>query len=141
MTKKKKAANDNGMHAAGPGRVGYCNPPKHSQFKKGKSGNPKGRPKGSQNLGTLLKATFDHKLTTTVNGKLTKMPLIQALITKLVATALSGNHAAMKLAFNLYSGAHPVVNDNQPLAAGSSFELTPEDLAAIAKSTLLKGIN
>jgi len=140
MTKKKKAANDNGVHVAGPDTAGYCNPPKHSQFKKGKSGNPKGRPKGSQNLGSLVQATFDHKLTTTVNGKLTKMPLIQALITKLVATALNGNHAAMKLAFDLYNGAHPAVNDNQSLTTGSSFELTPEDLAAIAKSTLLKGI-
>tara|TARA_Y100000590_G_scaffold155765_1_gene179048 strand:- start:267 stop:593 length:327 start_codon:yes stop_codon:yes gene_type:complete len=27
----------------------YKKPPKHSQFKKGKSGNPKGRPKGSKN--------------------------------------------------------------------------------------------
>ncbi len=138
MTKKKKAANNNGMTAGSS--VGYGNPPRHAQFQKGKSGNPKGRPKGSQNLGSLLQATFDQKLMTTVNGKLTKMPLIQVLLTKLVATALGGNHAAMKLAFDLYSGAHPAVNDNQPLTAGSSFELTPEDLAAIAKSTLLKGI-
>ena len=27
------------------GRVGYCRPPKHSRFKAGQSGNPKGRPK------------------------------------------------------------------------------------------------
>ena len=140
MTKKKKTANDNGKIAAGLATVGYGKPPMHSQFQKGKSGNPKGRPKGSQNLGSLLQATFDHKLTTTVNGKPTKMPLIQALITKLVATALNGNHAAMKLAFDLYNGSHPPVNDNQSLTTGSSFELTPEDLAAIAKSTLLKGI-
>ena len=138
MTKKKKAANNNGMTAGSS--VGYGNPPIHAQFQKGKSGNPKGRPKGSQNLGALLQATFDHKLTTTVNGKPTKMPLIQALITKLMMTALGGSHAAMKLAFELYNGAHPPVNDNSPLTTGSSFELTPEDLAAIAKSTLLKGI-
>ena len=84
--------------------------------------------------------TVTETYTTTVNGKPTKMPVIQALITKLMATALGGNHAAMKLAFELYNGAHPPVNDNSPLTTGSSFELTPEDLAAIAKSTLLKGI-
>ena len=140
MTKKKKAANNNGMTAGSS--VGYGNPPKHAQFQKGKSGNPKGRPKGSknQNLGALIQSTFDHKLTTSVNGKPTKMSLIQALITKLAATALGGNHAAMKLAFDLYDGAHPPMNDNSSLTTGSSFELTPEDLAAIAKSTLLKGI-
>jgi Family of unknown function (DUF5681) len=30
-------------------RVGYCKPPKRTQFKRGTSGNPKGRKKGSRN--------------------------------------------------------------------------------------------
>ena len=31
-------------------RIGYCRPPKRTQFKKGQSGNPKGRRKGSRNM-------------------------------------------------------------------------------------------
>ena len=35
-----------------PFQVGYGKPPRHTQFAKGKSGNPKGRGKGVRNFAT-----------------------------------------------------------------------------------------
>ena len=37
--------------------VGYCKPPENSQFPKGKSGNPAGRPKGSKSSKLLQKSS------------------------------------------------------------------------------------
>jgi len=42
-------------NVAGDYEVGYGKPPKDSQFSKGKSGNPKGRTKGSKNLVSIVR--------------------------------------------------------------------------------------
>ena len=34
-------------------KVGYRNPPQHTRFKPGQSGNPRGRPRGQRNLTTF----------------------------------------------------------------------------------------
>src|SRR4051794_35897587 len=42
--------------------VGRGKPPKHSQFRKGQSGNPCGRPRGAKNFDTLLIKALDEKV-------------------------------------------------------------------------------
>jgi uncharacterized protein DUF5681 len=39
--------------------VGYGKPPLHTRFQKGKSGNPKGRPRGKKNMSTLLSTALN----------------------------------------------------------------------------------
>lgn len=117
--------------------VGYAKPPKHSMFKPGTSGNPSGRPKGKhKNLQSVVQNVFDRKVPLVVNGKSKQVELIQAMMTRIVAMALSGNPAFMKMALELYGSA----NDNASPSTSSSFELTAEELEAISKSNLLKNL-
>ncbi len=134
---KKKSELD-GAHGAYA--VGYGKPPKKTQFAKGKSGNPSGRPKGStKSLGAALQPVFDQKVSVVINGKSKKVNAIEAIAIKVLAMALAGNPAAVKMALNLYQVA-TATNDNGPMATGSSFEMSADDLAVIEKSALLKGL-
>lgn len=71
--------------------VGYGKPPKHSQFTKGQSGNPKGRPKGSQNLSTLLEKIGRQRVKVTENGRTRELTKFEATILQLTNKAVHGD--------------------------------------------------
>jgi hypothetical protein len=77
-------------------KIGYQKPPKNTQFVKGQSGNPKGRPKGSQNLGTLLQKITKQRVTVTENGKNREMSKAEAIFTQMVNKALRGDLNAIQ---------------------------------------------
>jgi hypothetical protein len=76
-------------------KVGRGNPPKHAQFRKGTSGNPKGRPKGSKNLTTYLIEAARDQVTATVGGRTRKISKIQATAMQLATKAASGDQGAI----------------------------------------------
>ena len=59
-------------------KVGRGKPPKHTQFKKGETGNKRGRPKGSKNLATLIIEGARDQVTATVGGKKRQISKMQA---------------------------------------------------------------
>lgn len=70
--------------------VGYRRPPKHTRFKKGRSGNPKGRSKGRRNNRSILRAVLERKVTIRENGEPRQVEFIEAFVHKLVEKALNG---------------------------------------------------
>ncbi len=68
--------------------VGYGNPPKHTRFKKGQSGNRKGRTKGSRNFKTELDEVLNEQMTITHQGKPKKVSARKAALLRLREKAI-----------------------------------------------------
>ncbi|MFC7698634.1 DUF5681 domain-containing protein [Bradyrhizobium sp. GCM10028915] len=75
--------------------VGFGRPPLHSRFKKGRSGNPRGRPKGSLNFATDLKKTLQAPVTLTDGGKSRRVSTQEAALLRLREKALKGDVRAL----------------------------------------------
>lgn len=66
---------------------GHPEPPGHSRFPKGTSGNPKGRPKGARNMKNIVKNVASRKIARPDGSTTT---LIELLLKKLREAALQG---------------------------------------------------
>ena len=75
--------------------VGYGKPPKQSQFKKGRSGNPRGRPKGS-GVASAIERVAGRTVTVTVDGRRQKVPVTQAMVMQLAQRGLAGDAVATR---------------------------------------------
>ncbi|HYL33442.1 MAG TPA: DUF5681 domain-containing protein [Stellaceae bacterium] len=80
--------------------VGYGRPPRSSQFKPGKSGNPKGRPKGAKNFATVIQEELEVKIAVTENGRRRKITKRQAVAKQLVNKAAAGDAKVIPVLLN-----------------------------------------
>jgi hypothetical protein len=114
--------------------VGYGKPPKHSRFKKGQSGNPKGRPEGTRNFKSDVLAMLRSRITINKDGKPRKVTAQQAYVMRLMEKALKGDARAMS-EFRVL--AQTFNNEEMPQADN----LTGDDVAVldIYNERVLKG--
>ncbi len=110
--------------------VGYGKPPKHNQFQKSKSGNPKGRPKGTKNLKTDVEEVLQEKIVI-VEGDNRKVVskqrgMLMALANKGIKGDTKAAIAFCGLAMRLLDQ-NEARNEEEPLAA--------DDLAFIERYT------
>jgi len=104
-------------------QVGYCRPPKHTQFRRGQSGNPKGRPKGTLNVATVLEKTLSQtvEVVDEKTQKKTKITKLEAAIQRLVDNAVEGDNYAFRVLSVLTQILH------EPEKAPTSAELEAAD--------------
>jgi hypothetical protein len=77
--------------------VGYGRPPRATQFASGKSGNPRGRPKGSRTVGAILQDILRQKIAVTENGKTRRLAALEVMLRRLVNDAMRSDAKAMRL--------------------------------------------
>jgi Family of unknown function (DUF5681) len=82
---------------SGDNAVGYARPPPHTRFQPGRSGNPKGRPKGSKNFSTLFFEELAQPVILTEIGRRRRMPKRQALAKQVINKPLSNDSKAAAL--------------------------------------------
>lgn len=81
--------------------VGYKRPPAHSRFKPGQSGNPSGRPKGTQNLRTLFHKILKEEVSLREGAEVRKVSKAEAILRGLVVGAMKGDPRSVVALFKL----------------------------------------
>src|SRR6516162_8750754 len=99
-----KVASNSHAKTTGEYEVGYAKPPRHAGFQKGRSGNPKGRPKGSKNFATLLGEALDEKVSLTEDGRRRRITKRELVIKQLVNKSASADLRAIKQLTDIVQG-------------------------------------
>ncbi len=78
--------------------VGYGNPPTHTRWKSGQSGNPRGRPKGSgrRQLAKDTGRVLNERVEVVIAGELRRITLRELMIRGLAKSATKGNPSAFR---------------------------------------------
>jgi hypothetical protein len=98
------------------GEVGYRKPPRATRFRKGQSGNPRGRPRSSRNFTTLLEEALAELVAINENGSRRKASKLQVIVKQLVNKAAQGDHRSIQLLMAFLERQQVLAKDGKPLA-------------------------
>ena len=137
-------------------KVGYRKPPEHSRFKKGRSGNPSGRPKGAKHLKTDLIEELAEQVVVREGEHPMKITKQRAIVKRLIAETVKGDprmaatltkmmYLLLDLRYETVPLEEPlnvderdvlrVLRERLPGRAGSSTPEVPMDVAENSKDT------
>lgn len=115
--------------------VGYGKPPKQHRFRKGQSGNPKGRPKGSRNLETIIMDKLDEHITYSQNGVRRTATRREVFGERLITDALAGKPAATRTLLQLEEGFNTArENANPEMPSSDSIKARDRAILKSARS-------
>ena len=108
--------------------VGYRRPPRHSRFQPGQSGNPRGRPRGVKSLSDIVRKIVGQKVTVTENGRVRRVPRLEAILLRAAGEASRGDARALRLLLQLTE------RYGESAQTGAEYEMAgAEDLAILRR--------
>jgi hypothetical protein len=113
--------------------VGYGKPPRHTRFRTGRSGNPRGRPSGSKNLSTLLSEELNEPVVVAENGGRRKISKLRAIIKQLVNRSAKADPRATKILLDILQ---EFERQTEPAASETSFSPADEKVIEQLKRRL-----
>ena len=112
--------------SVGEAEVGYGRPPANHRFEKGRSGNPKGRPRGTHNFGTDVKQMLNMPVPLEREGGRRKISTQQASLLRLREKALKGDARALDRLIELARQ-----HNGETIEVAASDELAQDDQAIL----------
>lgn len=82
-------------------KIGYKSPPIATRFQSGQSGNPKGRPRGSLNISTIVEKEGNTKVAVKEGDKKIRLSKREVIIKSVFNRAMAGDKDAVKLCIEL----------------------------------------
>ena len=102
--------------------VGYGKTPKHTRFRPGKSGNPRGRPRRSRNFKTDLAEELRAPVTVREGGREMRVSKQRAMVKGLIAKAVQGDPKAIDKLVDLIERVLSEHEEHRPTTPLSSEE-------------------
>jgi hypothetical protein len=96
-------------------KVGYGKPPRATRFRKGQSGNPRGRPRGSRSFASLMEEALAEPVIINENGRRKKATKLQAIVKQLVNKAAQGDHRSIQLLMAFTERQQLLGKDGKPI--------------------------
>jgi hypothetical protein len=83
-----------------PYNIGFGKPPRETRFQPGRSGNPRGRPKGAKNFATAIEEELRATVPVTENGRRRRLSKREVIAKRLVNRVAEGDFKALPLLMN-----------------------------------------
>jgi hypothetical protein len=105
--------------------VGYGRPPRDHQFKPGKSGNPKGRPKGAKSEASIWQTRLNEKIEVREGRRVRRITVLEAILLRCIEGALKGNIKTASFVLGRFAAAQ--AGETQEIG-----EMSKDDLEVVA---------